>query len=194
MESTDGKRFRDLLRGMGRIFNQELDGLVLDAYWIALKDWGYEDFQRAAAHLMQHSRFMPRPADFTELRNAGRPTAGEAFAKAVRHCASSAYRDGPHPDPVVHACVQALGGYTVIAMCEEGKLPFLERRFAEHFEHISDARATRAALPKIATDSTAARLNGPRRISELLPGQLSDTGDEQRPEPVTNANPGAACA
>jgi len=169
MQAADGKRFRDLIRGMGRMFGQEPDALILDAYWLALGKWSMSEFESAAAHLMQTSKFMPRPADFHELRKAGRPTAGEAFAKAIDHAASSAYRNGPLGEPLIDRCVRAIGGYIAIAMCEEDKLHFLGKRFAEHFETMQDAEDVREAVPTIAGPPQHKALSGPTRLRDLLP-------------------------
>lgn len=159
MRPADGEKFRNLLRGMGRMYGADLDNLVLDAYWLALRDWDFHDLQDAAAHLMASAKFMPKPADFTELRKTGRDTAAESWARAVGHAASSAYRRGLLGDSNIDLVVRGLGGYAAIAMCEEDKLHFLERRFCEHFETLQDAVDTREALPAI-TAPMALRLNG----------------------------------
>jgi hypothetical protein len=60
----------------------------------------------------------------------GPGTAATAFVKRCRACRAA----------------RSLGGYRVIAMCDEDKLSFLERRFA-HFESITDVRGSLDALP-----------------------------------------------
>jgi hypothetical protein len=155
MQPTDGKRFRDLIRGMGRMYGQEQDAVVLDAYWLALRDWSFEDFEAAAGQLMRTSKFMPRPADFNDLRKAARPTVGEAWDKARRACGSAIIcgqitNNGTSGDPLIDRAVRAIGGYGAIAMCDTEKLHFLERRFCEHFESMRDADDVREALPQIA--------------------------------------------
>lgn len=167
MQPAEFERFKAVMNGMSKVYEREIDGVLLDAYWLSLRSWSLRDFEQAAGHLMGNSKFMPRPADFTELRNAGRPTGGEAFAQALAHCASSSYRAGPHPDPIIDACVRACGGYLVIAMSEQDRLPFIERRFAEHFEHLQDAEDTREALPQI-TRRGPPQLSGPRHVSQVF--------------------------
>lgn len=169
MRQADFQRFRAVMTGMAKVYEREIDGALLDAYWLALRDWSLADFEAAAAHLMRTSKFMPRPADFHELREAGRQTAAEAWLQALRHAASSAYRNGPLGDPLIDRAVAALGGYRVIAMCEDDKLGFLERRFAEHYEAIQDAEETRRALPGIGNGEALSaedrpRVEGPRKL------------------------------
>jgi hypothetical protein len=168
MQPTDGKKFRDLISGMSRMYGQEPDALVLDAYWLALRDWEFEAVQTAAAHLMQTSKFMPRPAEFTELRKAGRPTVGEAWERARKACGSAIQcgqitHNGTCGDELIDRAVRAIGGYGAIAMCDRDKLAFLERRFAEHYADIESVEDVRGAMPQIASDNRP-RLNGPRKL------------------------------
>lgn len=153
MEATDGNKFRNVLRGMGRMYGAEPDGLVLDAYWIALRSWSYDDFEAACAHLMEHHKdFMPKPGHFTDLRKAGRLTSGEAFAKMIGWAKSGAYNHpAKTPDAVmIDRVVNAMGGWGRITTADAEKLHFLERDFCEHYETIQDATETREALPQIA--------------------------------------------
>jgi hypothetical protein len=154
MEASEFSRFKSVMTGMAKVYERELDGMLLDAYWLVLKSWSLSEFEQAAGHLMGTSEFMPKPAQFMAIRKAGRPTSGEAWANALQHAASSAYRDGQLGDSVTDAAVRAIGGYVAIAMCDEDKTHFLERRFAEHFETIQDAGDVREAVPYIVNRST----------------------------------------
>jgi len=150
--SDDGDRFRNVISGMGRMYGADPDELVLDAYWIALSDWRFEDFQAAAQRLMKTSKFMPRPSDFEDLRKAGRMTSGEAFAKALGWARDGSYKH-PAKTPeaiLIDRVVSALGGWSSIAGSDPDYVHFLEKRFAEHFETVVDVTDTREALPQIA--------------------------------------------
>lgn len=158
MQATDGKRFRDLLRGMGRMFGQEPDRFVLDAYWIALREWDYADFEAAAAHLMSHSKFMPRPGDFNALRKASQVSPTEAWLSVLDYVKAGHHRNRldvsevskPQLEPITLRALSVLGGFHAIAMSDEDKLHFLERRFCEHFERLQSAGDVREALPHLA--------------------------------------------
>jgi hypothetical protein len=161
MRQADYQRFKVAMTGMAKVYERELDVLLLDAYWLALRSWSLQEFEAAAGHLMSTSEFMPRPSAFNALRQAARPTAGEAWAKALHHAAKSGYRKGPLGDSFIDAVVCVLGGYKVIAMCEESRLHFLERRFCEHYEAKQDSEAVRDALPEIAGSSARIELEAP---------------------------------
>lgn len=168
MQVKDFNRFRNAIGALARVFDKQLDAPLLDAYWVSLRDWTIDDLERAAAHLLRTSKFMPRPADFTELRRAGAMTAGEAWQAALVH-ARGAYRAGPSVPPVERA-VAALGGWSVIARAAEDSLPFIERRFAAHFDEIESREVVREALPALtaSTSTFRTRALGPARIGELI--------------------------
>lgn len=168
MQANDFTRFRAVLAGMAKLYERELDAPLLDAYWLALRDWSLSDFERAAAHLMGRSRFMPRPADFNDLRKASSMTAGEAWSAALAH-ARGAWRSGPAVSEVERA-VQAIGGWLVLAHANVDSLQFIERRFADAFADLETAVATREALPSIAgpTATWKGRLSGPAPVGDLV--------------------------
>jgi hypothetical protein len=174
MQQSDFQRFHALLQGMAKMFERELDQFVLDAYWIALKGWAFEDFQQASVHLMQTRQFMPRPFDFEALRKAGRATAAEAWEKARAACGSAIQcgqvtHNGTCGDELIDRAVRGIGGYGAIAMCETSKIPFLEKRFAEHYADLQEANDTREAVPQIAHEGHARRAIGaPTGVRELL--------------------------
>ena len=142
MELSDSNRFRDLIRGMSRIYGKEPDALILDAYWLALRGWEFEDVQTAAGHLMQTSTLMPRPVDFAELRDAGPPTVREAWDLACKasgsamQCGYESIRsakdvstrvDRLEAVAIVHAINQR-GGYLLMDTRAEGTLRLIVRR------------------------------------------------------------------
>ena len=168
MQSTEFQQFKSVMAGMGRVFGADIDGVILDAYWLALRDWPLDEFQAAASHLLANSQFMPKPADFTALRKAGQPTAGEAFQKAreiLKRLYPREYSGHQSGDPRLDAAIRACGGYEALAMCTSENIGFFERRFAEHYESITDAESVRGALPNL---TGGARLTGPASAREAL--------------------------
>jgi hypothetical protein len=169
MQAEDFQRFRAVLAGMAKLYDRELDAPLLDVYWLALRDWSLLDFEQSAAHLLAHSRFMPRPVDFTEIRKAGAMTAGEAWAVAVQH-ARGAWRAGPAV-PDVDRAVRALGGWPVLANATLQGLQYLEPRFGKAFDELQDRSEIRDALPQITGPGASwrGRVTGPTKVAELLP-------------------------
>lgn len=187
MQPSDSKRFRDLLRGIGRMFGQDLDAVTLDAYWVALSDWTITDLEAAARQLLRTAKFMPRPADFFELKNAGKPTAAEAWDMVLRHC-KGAYRSGAGLDDggPIDMAVKGLGGYRAIAMHDLDYLPIMQRQFVERFEEAEDVVQTREALPQLVDLNTRSRVrhDGPRRMSVAIPAIPRPAKPETTTEPA----------
>lgn len=166
MQPPERAEFLRILNGLAALKpGKPLTPEGLEVFWQALAGWSIGEFRAAAAHLARAVEFMPNPYHFEQLRLATRPTAGEAWTRAVEHAATSAYRHGLLGNHVVDACVRAIGGYAAIAMCEADKLHFLERRFCEHFEAKQDAEDVRDALPQLAVRPA---LKGPQSAQALL--------------------------
>lgn len=168
MRADDKAEFAKVVLAFAELKGKQLSLPAVELYWFAMQDWDIEDFKMAAGHLLKTSEFMPVPKDFEDLKKAGRNTAGEAWDKAVGHAASSRYRKGPTGDDLIDQCVRMIGGYAAIAMCEEEKLHFLERRFVEHYATLEESHDVRASLPRIALEgpSIAQRLKGLAMLKE----------------------------
>lgn len=158
MRTEDFERFHAVLAGMAELYNRDLSPVLLDAYWLALRDWSLTDFEQVAGHLMGTATFMPRPADFNALRKAGQETAAEAWVRVVRQ--SPRWRTGEQgdEDPLIDACIRAIGGNEVIAMTDVADLHWLEKRFTAAYDELRDATETRLALPYLTSSAEAKRL------------------------------------
>lgn len=149
MLPTDRAEFARILTASASIKpGAKLTPAALDLWWNAMQHWRIDDFRAAASHLVAAVEFMPQPFHFEKLRTAWRMSAGEAFAAAVRHVRSGNYRRAKAA-PAIERTVHAIGGWPAIAMSDESKLPFIERRFAEHFNTMQDADVIRAAFPQL---------------------------------------------
>lgn len=145
MQQADFRRFHALLTGMAKLYEREIDDVVLDAYWLALRDWPLQEFEAGAAQLMRTAKFMPRPADFTALRKAALPTKGEAWAAVLQHL-KGGYRNGAGLTPEIDAAVRPLGGYKALAFMPLGEMHWQEKRFSEHYGEAAEVREVRAPL------------------------------------------------
>jgi hypothetical protein len=152
VQATDKADFLKVINGIAAIRKSPITAEALELWWACMADWSIEDFKTAAIQVLKTSTFMPTPKDFEDLRKAGRETAGEVFAGIGRYLVYSpngytVKADTPRP---IAAAIRAMGGADAYAMCEVDKLPFLERRFCEHYEQIMSHVETRDAVPQIA--------------------------------------------
>lgn len=151
MLPSDKEQFLRVINGLATIMpGAKITPEALDLWWLTLRDWSLEEFKAAAAHLLGTCKFMPTPKDFMDIRRSSRLSAGEAFYRAMqvaRH--ASRNETNSSGDPFIDAVANACGGYFAMGMADTEKLGFLERRFSEHYETMSDREGTREALPEI---------------------------------------------
>lgn len=165
MQQADFQKFKAVMAGMGRVFGAEIDTVILDAYWLALREWPLDEFEQAASHLLANNTFMPKPADFTKLRKAGEQTAGEAWAEVRAALRRMDYSNPPQISPRIDRVIRAMGGYRDLALANTDSLPFREKRFAELWEELGEAEAVRVALPSFMEQPK--KLSGPQRVGLL---------------------------
>jgi hypothetical protein len=174
MTPDDKPAFAKTLIGLSQVKpGGKLTEEGLEIYWLSLRGWSLEEFQAAAVHLADTIEFMPNPYHFNQLRKAGQPTSGEAFERArqiVRRLNPREYRGHQSGDARLDAAMRACGGYEALAMCTTENIGFFERRFAEHFESITDAESVRGALPDM---TGGKRLTGPQGASVALRLQVA---------------------
>jgi hypothetical protein len=152
MKDIDREEFGKVMIGLQEMYGKTLGLGAVGLYFNALRVWSIEDVKTAAERLIQTCEFMPRPVDFWRLRDAGKPAAGEVFATVGKWLIYSPQgytvrADTPRP---IAAAIAAMGGANAYAMCEETKLPFLEKRFCQHYDQITGVEDTRRAVPGIA--------------------------------------------
>lgn len=178
MQQADKTRFVEFLAGLATIKpGVKLTKESYEIYWLVLHEWPFDEFRKAALHLAASSEFMPNPYHFEQLRKAGRPTPGEAWAKVLAHVRANAYRGGGVVvDELTDRAVAAIGGYHAIGMSDTDKTHFLATRFNEAYEAMQEAEEVRVALPQIAGPGVAKRLKGPASARDLL-GCFVPSGD-----------------
>ena len=151
MNPSDKAEFCKVVLGFAELKGKSLSLPAVELYWGAMRDWELADFKAAAEHLLNTCEFMPTPKDFNDLRKAGRDSGAEAFAGIRRYLKWTVrgYVTEPDTPPLIARCINAIGGANAIAMCDEEKLHFLERRFCEHYETMQDSDEVRLALPQV---------------------------------------------
>lgn len=159
MNAIDRGPFLEIIMGFAELKGKSLSAPALELYWNAMQAWSIEDFRAAANQLIRTCEWMPMPKHFEDLRKAGRETAGEVFGGLRQWLKYGPYGytlDPNTPRPIA-AAIRAMGGADAYAMCEVEKLPFLEKRFCEHYDQITGAEEIREELPEIAYDLAEAR-------------------------------------
>jgi hypothetical protein len=154
MIASERKEFLEIVIGFAELKGKTLSAPALELFWNSMRAWSLDDFRTAANQLIRTFDYMPTPKQFEDLRKAWRETPAEAWNSArefLRWGLHGYTLDAKCPAKIA-TCLNALGGANTVAMCDEDKLPFLERRFCEHYETLEDAEDTRSAVPQLADD------------------------------------------
>jgi hypothetical protein len=161
MKPTDRKDFLEIVIGFAELKGKSLSAPALELYWNAMQHWEIVDFRAAANELLRNAEFMPIPKNFEDLRKAGRETPGEVFARISQWFVytPNGYTIAPNTPRAIESAIRAMGGPNAYTMCDVEKLPFLERRFCEHYEQIAGANDTRESVPQIAYGDAPLNLN-----------------------------------
>lgn len=182
MQPNDFTRFHAVMTGLAELHQRELSQFLLDAYWLAMRDWSIADFESAASHLMQTMTWMPKPSDFTALKRAGETTSAEAWTEALASCVNWRNPDQLPTGRVARAAA-AVGGFRMIAMADqETALPFIEKRFKEAYDELTDVESVREALPQIAKPEARIALRGPVHAAKFIP-DLQPSGQRKGDNP-----------
>jgi hypothetical protein len=153
MDIDDYNRFKSVMTGMAKVYERELDSLLMDAYWLTLKSWPLTEFEQAAAHLMATAEHMPRPAAFTALRkSASGSNADESWGELLAN-------HGQTSDPIAQRALRALGGWNVVGFVDTDRLPYLKKQFSDAYASLSESNDASQALPQIT--------NGRLQIADL---------------------------
>lgn len=170
MTPDDKPEFVRILNGLAAIKRVDLTKEAYEMWWAAMRDWSVDDFRDAAGYLLKNSEFMPSPYDFQQLRKLDQPNPHEAWAMALRH-AEGGWRQGALGEAGIDRAVETIGGYYQIAMCDQDKLAFVQRRFMDAYESLSESDIARQALPNFAPTH---RIGGSVSMAEMA--KLVDAG------------------
>lgn len=148
MLPADRPRFAQVFAALAEMYAKPMSDAALSMWWKLLQPYDVADVERAAqAHMLdaEKGRFMPLPADFTRLIEGGAGDRAAVAFEKVRTAIRSVgcYRSVVFDDPLIHVCIEHLGGWTRICDWSSEEVPFRQREFADHYR----ANAVRREVP-----------------------------------------------
>lgn len=105
MTDADRKPLAKILGVLGSTFNEPLDDLKIEGYFLALKDLAFEDVRTAAFDALKTCKFFPRPADIRE--RIGGENLEALLTTAWAHVLSEIRRVGSWRTPELPADTEA---------------------------------------------------------------------------------------
>jgi len=137
----DVKKFSELLFGLGEMYNQKFSQIVVDLYYNALKNYDFEQINKAAQDCIKTHKYssMPKPAHFIEMID-GDPDDRARIAWTMAHKALKEvgyYNSVEFADPVISQVIHELGGWIIFCDTRKTEIPFVEKRFIDFYRTIA---------------------------------------------------------
>ena len=131
------ERFANIMTGLADMYKQTLSEFMLDMYYDILKDYEYEQVERAVKKVMSNYKYstMPKPADILEYLEGTRDDkALMAWLQAKEAVQKGGYYASIiFKDPVIAHCINEIGGWQEFCCAQISELPFIERRFLDMY-------------------------------------------------------------
>lgn len=150
MTDADRKPLAKILGVLGATFNEPLDDLKIEGYFMALKDLDFESVRNAAFDALKTCKFFPRPADIRE-RIAGE-NIDALLLSGWSHVLSEIRRVGswrvPELSAEISATIAQLHGDWTRAVAVIGRAnPFDLRQHEKEFRLVFAEEIRKAAKP-----------------------------------------------
>lgn len=147
MQPTDRAAFATLMHGVYDFYGKDLSDFAISIWWEAMRPYDLAAVQQTMSrHLMNpdNGQWLPKPADVVKLMGGGtQDSALLAWAKVDRAVRSAGpYQSVVFDDPIIHAVVSDMGGWTELCSHDENEWPFR----AKEFEHRYRGARLRANL------------------------------------------------
>jgi len=138
MEKSDLPRFAELMMTMGELHGKTISPQLTELYWRLLEKFQWEDVERA---LKAHStnpdtgQYFPKPADVVRfIEGSGEVQALQAWTKvseAVQRI--GAYQSLAFDDALIHAVLEAMGGWVKLCAMKFTEMPFVANEFQKRY-------------------------------------------------------------
>lgn len=138
LESTDKQAFVKLMAGIGEYYNRQMSPMLVDIYWQGLQ--GY-DFASVSAAINAHARnpdsgqYIPKIADVERhIKGNSGTRAMQAWVKVANAIQEiGTYETVAFSDPLIHACIDDMGGWVQFGMITDDELPFKIKEFEKRY-------------------------------------------------------------
>lgn len=176
MNPSEHSAFIKVLAGVHDFYGKELSEFAVSVWWQACKDCDLASVSRAfSEHLMdaEAGKWLPKPADLVRQLKGTRGDQSRLAWSKVMDAAQrvGAYADVVFDDPVIHACIEDLGGWMTVCRTSYDELPHLERRFVDSYKaYAMPGRLTQWPTRLVGESGISNRLRGHRLPPPVMIG------------------------
>jgi len=137
----DYQKFKKLMAVCGITFDKEITPDLLQLYWDILKEYDYEQVEKAVKRVIMTSEFFPRPARIIKAMQENEDDlevraelAYSKFSEARRTI--GAYQTVIFDDPIIHRIVDQHGGWPEVCMMtkEDEKYTAFKKNFITEYK------------------------------------------------------------
>lgn len=137
MQSKDFKPFMAILTLVADTYGQpRLNEGAVKLYFKVLSDYSLDDISRAVIEHLKQSPYMPKPCDIiSKIDGSIDDKAIRAWHKLLKAISKyGVYDSVKFDDPIIHFCIDRMGGWGRLCGMTEDELPFREKDFRELYK------------------------------------------------------------
>lgn len=138
MNINELDEFNGMFEGLCAYYDRKASPMLAEIYWRGLSAYDFKDVRRAFdahMHNADTGQFMPKIADVERYIH------GNSSARSMRawmRVANAIQRVGTYEsvafdDPLIHACIEDMGGWHQMGIIENDDLPFKIREFEKRY-------------------------------------------------------------
>lgn len=138
MKPNEMQPFSALLTQIALIHQKAVNPLFIEIYWQALKGFEFnvvKDALFAFINNTDNGQYMPKPADLLRiLKGSGQAQAMQAWSmvlKAIQRV--GAYSSVVFDNPIIHAVISDMGGWTSLCSINEKEVSFKAQEFEKRY-------------------------------------------------------------
>ncbi len=150
MREEDKREFKDVVTAVMDVYGKEMSAPVLRLWWAALEPFSLAEVRHGLTKFVRSpdsGSFPPRPADIIRMIEG---TAGDrgmiAWGKVQEAIGRvGGYQSVAFDDPVIHVCIEDMGGWPKLCATESQEMTFRAAEFAKRYRAHAEAGVQRFA-------------------------------------------------
>jgi len=138
MNNQDMKKFAILMTTISETYGKQITEILGEIFWGTLKDFELSDVERAVKNHISDpdsGKFMPKPADLIGwIEGLSENRALRAWSNAMNAIREiGAYESVEFDDNLIHAVIEAMGGWVKLCRMKNDEMPFVAKEFQKYY-------------------------------------------------------------
>ncbi len=139
MRENEKSDFAKMLTAVAELYGKKISSTLLSLYWGALERFNFTEIRQAITQHVNNpdvGQFMPKPADIVRYLEGDSDTHGlQAWSKVESSIRSvGSYSSIAFDDPIIHAVIHAMGGWSKLCATTINEMPFRANEFIKRYQ------------------------------------------------------------